>query len=92
MTLSRYASNTALLRPGTSAQPSTPAPVAIRRRPLPMASGVQVISLIFMAPTIPGCAPAFVVCSQTAMAVVVDRKTKLTYEYYPHFPEDGCRH
>ena len=49
MTLSRYASNTALLRPGTSAQPSTPAPVAIRKRLLPMASGVQVMSLILMA-------------------------------------------
>ena len=54
MTLSRYASNTALLRPGTSAQPSTPAQVATRSRPLPMESGVQVMSLILMAATIPG--------------------------------------
>ena len=27
-----------------------------------------------------------------AMAVVVDRKTKLTYEDYLQFPEDGRRH
>ena len=73
MTPSRYASNTALLRPGTSAQPSTPVSVAIRSSPLPMASGVQVMSLIFMAPTIPGCAWAFVVSLNPGMVVVVDR-------------------
>jgi Uma2 family endonuclease len=50
------------------------------------------MSLIFMAPTIPGCVPTFVICSAVAMAVVVDRKTKLTYEDHLQFPEDGRRH
>ena len=29
---------------------------------------------------------------RTAMAVVDDRKTRLTYEDYLQFPEDGRRH
>ena len=67
-----------------------------------MASGVQVMSLILMAqpyqnparrgrgrPFLPTCGRGMLI---VAMAVVVDRKTRLTYEDYLQFPEDGRRH